>query len=227
MLMEGLNALLALIEKVNPGEIVLIEYRPSYIPEFLTKLLVEYGRKKGVPVVIDDNFDTLHVIQKHLKFWGIDEDFRDVLVVKSGGRMMVGNVVAEVEFSSEPLVYIKKYEKTFKEAVSGVENSINIVLGLERLFAFINSPREYYLFITGLQNMLGNRRRKAFYLINEKIASTLDFNPLPELEYIASTVVRITPTPTSARTVFVKTPIREFLGSEFEITLEVVLDAFR
>ncbi|NJE61615.1 hypothetical protein E3E51_07645 [Thermococcus sp. 21S7] len=225
--MEGLNALLALIEKVNPGEIVLIEYRPSYIPEFLTKLLVEYGRKKGVPVVIDDNFDTLHVIQKHLKFWGIDEDFRDVLVVKSGGRMMVGNVVAEVEFSSEPLVYIKKYEKTFKEAVSGVENSINIVLGLERLFAFINSPREYYLFITGLQNMLGNRRRKAFYLINEKIASTLDFNPLPELEYIASTVVRITPTPTSARTVFVKTPIREFLGSEFEITLEVVLDAFR
>ncbi|NJE00614.1 DUF257 family protein [Thermococcus sp. JdF3] len=224
--MEQLEELFRIVDMVQSGESVLVKYHPSYAPEFLVLLLMEYGRKRDVPIVIDDNFDSLHVIQKHLRFWGIEEDFNDALVVKSGGRINVGNVIASVEFSSEPLVYIKKYEETMKNALAEINDSINIVLGLERLFAFINSPREYYLFITELQKMLGNTKRKAAYLMNTEVASTLEFNPLPELEYIASTVVEITPTPVSAKVTFLKTPVRELLGREYEVSLEVMLDAF-
>jgi hypothetical protein len=224
--MGQLEVLLRIIDSIQPGESVLVKYRPSYVPEFLVLVIMEYGRRKGIPVVIDDNFDSLHVVQKHLRFWGIEEDFSDALVVKSGGRVKVGNVIASVEFSSEPLVYIKKYEETMEKFFSGINDSINIVLGLDRLFAFINSQREYYLFIAGLQNMLGNKKRRAIYVMNTEIASTLEFNPLPELEHIASTVVEITPTPTSARVTFTKTPVRELLEMEYEVSLEVMLDAF-
>ncbi|NJE30523.1 hypothetical protein E3E38_05595 [Thermococcus sp. 18S1] len=224
--MEQLEELFRVIDTVQPGESVLVKYHPSYAPEFLVLLLMEYGRKRNVPIIIDDNFDSLHVLQEHLRFWGIEEDFSDALVVKSGGRINVGNVIANVEFSSEPLVYIKKYEETMKNALAEINDSINIALGLERLFAFIHSPREYYLFITELQKMLGNTKRKAAYLMNTEVASTLEFNPLPELEYIASTVVEITPTPISAKVTFLKTPVRELLGREYEVSLEVMLDAF-
>ncbi len=64
--MGSIEDLLDAIDAVKPGETVLVEYYPSYVPEFATLALLMYSRRKGVPVVIDDNFDALHVIQKHL-----------------------------------------------------------------------------------------------------------------------------------------------------------------
>jgi len=151
---------------VKFGETVLIEYYHSFIPELTTLGLLYYGKARRLPVIIDDNFDSLHVIQKHLEFVGIDEDFRDALVVKTGGKRNVGNVVTRVKFVSEPAIYIRNYEEASKAAFSNVEKSINIVLGLERLFSFVSSVSEFYTFVIALQSFLGEKRRKAFYLIN-------------------------------------------------------------
>ncbi|KUJ99743.1 MAG: Uncharacterized protein XD43_0583, partial [Thermococcales archaeon 44_46] len=84
--MESLEEVFKLVDKIKFGEIVLVEYYRSFIPELMTLGLLYYGKSRGLPVIIDDNFDSLHVIQKHLEFVGIEEDFRDALVVKTGGK---------------------------------------------------------------------------------------------------------------------------------------------
>ncbi|WP_456453791.1 DUF257 family protein [Thermococcus sp.] len=224
--MDSMDELFRIIDGVKPGETVLIEYYPSYIPEFVTLSLVMYGRERGLPVIIDDNFDALHVIHKHLKLWGIEEDFRDVFVIKSDGSVDIGNVIAKIRFSAEPVVYVRRYEEAGKNVLPQLGESINIVLGLEKIFAFVSSVREFYLIITHIQRFLGGPR-KAFYLVNKETARSMEFNPLPEMERIASTVVEIIPTPLSGRIVFKKTPIVSLTGTELEIPTEVMGSAAR
>jgi len=216
--LESLEEVFRLIDKIKFGEIALVEYRRSFIPEFMTLGLLYYGKSRGLPVIIDDNFDSLHVIQKHLEFLGINEDFRDVLVVKTGGKRKVGNVVKRIEFVSEPVIYIRNYEEEGRAVFSQVENSINIVLGLERLFSFVSSVSEFYTFILTIQSFLGDDRRKAFYLVNKDIASSIPFNPLPELERIATTVIEATPRPTSGIFTFKKSPSLDLFGKKVEIS---------
>ncbi|USS41542.1 DUF257 domain-containing protein [Thermococcus aggregans] len=220
--MESLESVFELIDKIKFGEIVLVEYHRSFIPELMTLGLLHYGRSRSLPVIIDDNFDSLHVVQKHLEFIGIDEDFGDALVVKTGGKRDVGNVVARVKFVSEPVILMRNYEEAGKAAFSKIEQSINIVLGLERLFSFISSIPEFYSFIIATQSFLGNEKRKSFYLVNKDIASSIPFNPLPELERIASTVIEAFPTPTSGIFTFKKAASLDLLGKKIEVPIGVV-----
>lgn len=215
---KDIKDIFTLIDEIKFGESVLIEYYRSFIPEFTTLNLLYYAKERGLPVVIDDNFDSLHVIQKHLEFVGIEEDFRDALVVKTGGKRKVGNVVTKVKFVSEPVIYIRNYEEEGRAVFSQVENSINIVLGLERLFSFVSSVSEFYTFILTIQSFLGDDRRKAFYLVNKDIASSIPFNPLPELERIATTVIEATPRPTSGIFTFKKSPSLDLFGKKVEIS---------
>ncbi|NJE26675.1 hypothetical protein E3E22_08610 [Thermococcus sp. MV5] len=220
--MESLKDIFKLIDEVKFGENVLIEYYRSFIPELTTLGLLYYAREKGLPVVIDDNFDALHVIQKHLEFVGIKEDFKDVFVIKTGGKREVGNVVTRIKFVSEPAIYIKNYEDTGRAIFSKLERSINIVLGLERLFAFVSSVSEFYALLLSIQSFLGNKRRKSFYLINKDVASSSEFNPLPELERVATTVIEATPTPTSGFFTFRKSTNLELLGKSIEVPVGVI-----
>ncbi|MCO6040549.1 DUF257 family protein [Thermococcus alcaliphilus] len=220
--MESLEEVFKLVDKIKFGEIVLVEYYRSFIPELMTLGLLYYGKSRGLPVIIDDNFDSLHVIQKHLEFVGIEEDFGDALVVKTGGKRNVGNVVTRVKFVSEPVIYIRNYEEAGRAVFSKVEKSINIVLGLERLFSFVSSVPEFYAFILALQSFLGNEKRKAFYLVNKEIASSIPFNPLPELERLATTVIEAVPTPTSGIFTFKKSTSLDLLGKEIEIPTGVI-----
>ncbi|ACS90575.1 MULTISPECIES: DUF257 family protein [Thermococcus] len=220
--MESLEDVFKLVDKIKFGETVLVEYYHSFIPEITTLGLLYYGRTRGLPVIIDDNFDFLYIIQKHLEFVGIDEDFGDALVVKTGGKRDVGNVVAKLKFSGEPIIYMRNYEESSKATFSKVEKSINIVLGLERLFSFVSSISEFYTFVIAIQSFLGNEKRKSFYLVNKEIASSIPFNPLPELERIASTVIEGVPTPTSGVFTFKKTTSLNLLGKKIEIPIGVI-----
>ncbi|WP_256957813.1 DUF257 domain-containing protein [Thermococcus litoralis] len=100
---------------------------------------------------------------------------------------------------------------------------INIVLGLERLFAFFQEPVEFYTVINSIQGFLGNKSRKAFYIIDKNVASNLKFNPIPELEEMATTVVYIKGEYGKGKVTFGKNPFIEFLGKEYEVSLERVL----
>ncbi len=138
--------------------------------------------------------------------------------------MDVGNVVARIKFSDSPDIYVRKYEDIGRKLLSSIGPSLNIVLGFEKIFAFIHSVREFYLVMTRIQKFIGNPR-KAFYLVNKKTAEGLEFNPLPEMERIASTVVEIVPAPTSGRIIFKKSPIFELIGRELEVSIGVIINA--
>lgn len=196
--MEERNVLSGLLDRVKFGEIVLIESNASYISEFMVLGILKYAREHEIPIVIDDNFDTLHIIKAHLDVLGIEEDFKDVYVIKTGGIMEVGNVVARVSLSSEPISYVMKYKKASQEAFKDIGKSMNIVLGLEKLFHFTREPVEFYTLIGSIGSFIGNKNRKSFYILNRKIAEGAPINPLPELERIATGVIEATPYESSA-----------------------------
>ncbi|WP_175059772.1 DUF257 family protein [Thermococcus sp. 2319x1] len=214
--------LFEIIDKTPFGDLVLIEDETSYGSAIATYVFVRYAREKGLKIMIDDSLDTLFLIKKHLEFLGIDEDFSDAFVIKTGGKMDVGRVVGRIPLETEPVIYLSRYESMANEVFSKGKY-INIVLGFERLFAFLQEPIEFYMVISSIQGFLGNKSRKAFYIIDKNIASNLKFNPIPELEEIATTVVHIKGKYGRGKIIFEKTPFIELLGKEFEVSLERVL----
>ncbi len=178
------------IEEAPFGDVILMEDESPYGTALATYVLVKYARERGLPVYIDDVLDSLALVRKHLEFLGIQEDFSDVEVIKTGGMETVGKVMGRIHLEAEPIVYITRHREITRRILASGKH-LNIFLGLERLFAFLETRREFYLFIAYLREFIGNTNRKSFYIVNRPVLSTLKFNPLPELEEIASTVVEI------------------------------------
>lgn len=212
-----------IIDRIKPGETVLIECSTnSTFPDLATLFFVRYARSRGLPVIIDDNFDALYPIYQHLKFLGKAGELEDVAVLKTGGRMEVGRVIGRVPFSGDLRVYISKYMKLTQSVLAEMKNAINIVLGLESAFAFINSVQEFYHFVITLQNAVGNRHRRAFYIVNRDLLQYLEYNPLPEFERIATTVAEAVQVPDGSILTFKKAADMELLGESFRLVPEVV-----
>lgn len=211
------ESLLNYLNSIKPGETVLIEYRTSYTPEFALLALVKWAKETGKEVIIDDNFDTLPVIMNHLRLLGVQEDvFKDVKVAKIGGRIKEGNIVATIPFHPDPAVYWKRYTEVMDQVLTG-KNVVNIVLGLENALELIRNIREFYFTLLRIQNFLGRKYRRAFYLMNLDILERLPFCSKEELERIASTVVKIHPYPLGAKIQVVKATEVSFVGTEIDV----------
>ncbi|CAD5243558.1 DUF257 family protein [Thermococcus camini] len=178
------------LDSVFFGDVILVENESPYGTALMTHLIAEYGRKKGVPVYVDDILDSLHVVREHLRFLGIDEDFSDVSVIKTGGVKSIGNVVARIGIESDAARYLNRHREALREAAPG-KRYIHITLGIERLFAFFESKREFYMTTGAIKERLGDESHVSFYILNRSVVSALRTNPIPELEEIATTVVRI------------------------------------
>ncbi len=210
------------IEMAPFVDIVLMEDESPYGTALATYAIVRYSRETGIPVYIDDILDSLSLVKKHLRFLGINEDFSDVTVIKTGGIENIGNIVERLPLESEPIMYITRHRKITSDILSE-DRHLNIVLGLERLFAFLGNRREFYLFVTYLKELLGNQNRKAFYIINRKIIPIIRLNPLPELEEIASTVVKIYIRDGTHVVMPWKALLADVVGREFSGTVEEVM----
>ncbi len=217
------NLLEDILNEIKFGESTLIECKPSYIPEFSVLAITRYARKKNLPVVIDDNLDMLHTIRTNLGLFGVEEDFRDAHVIKTGGKVEVGNVIRRISMTEAPSAYIQKYKQAAEEAFQNTRKAINIVLGLERLFYFVRSAPEFYMIIISMQEFLGNKSRKAFYIIDKNVAKKAYINPLPELERIMSTVIEVEGKGISARLFFKKSASAKFRGKSIEVTTDELL----
>ncbi len=206
------------LDAVLPGETVLLEYIPSYIPEFVLKAFIEYSRNRGVPLLIDDNFDTLHTIAIHARLLGIDLDLKNVKVIKTGGRKSVGNVVARVSFHPDPGVYIQNYERAGMRVLGEAAYPLmNLVLGIENLFLFLRSPTDSYQLLLSIQRFLGNKRRKAFYLVNKEALEGFHIAALEEFERIATTVIEMNPYSNGANVRIRKSVNPSLTGKEFDV----------
>ncbi|WP_048149605.1 DUF257 family protein [Palaeococcus ferrophilus] len=220
----SLQEVYTLLDSMKFGETVLVEYQsPSYILDFLLLLLKHYADERGLPLVIDDNLDILHVVNEHLKLFGVEGAFDGAMVVKTGGKINVGNVVGRIPLEGEPSLYLRRYEQLSREVLSGVKNAINAVIGLERLFAFTENRADFYSIISSIQTFVGNHGRKAFYFVDVDIAERVPFNPLPELERIATTVIVTRPQKDRGIGRIVKGTNVEALGKEIEVSLTELL----
>ncbi|QDA30747.1 hypothetical protein FH039_02770 [Thermococcus indicus] len=211
---------LEIADSVLPGETVLVRYTTSYIPEFLLRFFVDYAAERDVPLLIDDNFDALHTILVHAKFMNltINIDRDNVYVLKTGGRFEVGNVIAKVPFHPDPRVYLQNYEKTsFITFQKFPSPAINLVLGLENLLLHVRNPLDTYRIILGMQKFVGNKKRKAFYIVNEGVLENLPIKVMGELERISTTVIKLTPYHTGANLKVLKTINPALLERETKI----------
>ncbi|WP_258083089.1 DUF257 domain-containing protein [Thermococcus thermotolerans] len=202
------------IEATPFGDVILMEDESPYGAALATYVFVKYARERGLPVYIDDVLDSLALVKKHLGFLGIDWDFSDVDVIKTGGMEPVGNIVSKIHLDAEPVLYITRHREATRKILQSGKH-LNIVLGMERLFAFLETRREFYMFIAYLKEFLGNPNRKSFYIVSKPVLSTLRFNLLPELEEIASTVVEIKIKNGTHVTILKKSLFTDIIGKEF------------
>ncbi|MCD6372766.1 MAG: DUF257 family protein [Thermococcus sp.] len=206
-----------IVDSVLPGETVLMEYTTSYIPEFLLRFFVDYTTEKNIPLVIDDDFDALYTILTNARRIGltIDLDRDNVYVLKTGGKFEVGNVVVTIPFHPDSRVYLANYAEASSKALQEIQSpAINLVLGLEELFLSVNNPLDAYQMVIRMQKFIGNKKRKAFYVVNEEAMKNLPIKVLGELERISTTVVRLTSSSAGANLKVLKSVNPRLVGME-------------
>ncbi|BAA30245.1 DUF257 family protein [Pyrococcus horikoshii] len=213
-----------LLDEIKFGETTILFYPGlSYIREFIILKILNHAKIRNIPVIIDDNLDALSIVSRNLKILGFAEDFQDAYVVKTGGRQNIGKIITRVRLHPDPRVYIQEYSENIQRSLKEhrIERFINIVLGIEDLFRYLNSPHEVYLLVLAIQRFLGDKRRKAFYIVNENSLKVLPPQVYLELMRVATTIIRAVPNFITANLTIIKSLNPGLIGKEISLELEV------
>ncbi len=181
----------AMVEQIWPGGTTIIENRGALGAEFVLHAFIQYSKRKRIPLIVEDIFDTLPIYVGHLKLMGASVEEKDITVIKVGGAQEAGNVIARIRFENDPHVYQRKIDQELQKVV-GDGVYIHLVLGLERLLFLQGDVRSAYTLLGLIKQKLGDKRRINVYLVEAPIMETLDFNPLPMLEDIATSAIELT-----------------------------------
>ncbi|WP_367883648.1 DUF257 family protein [Thermococcus peptonophilus] len=147
-----------------------------------------------------------------------------------GGTHDIGGKVKWIEFHPDPRVYIKNYTNASAEILENVKTpAINLVLGLENVLMIMRDSRDFYRLLLSLQKYVGNKNRKAVYLINRDIVESMmpGFFLPPELERVATTVVETRPYPTGAILTFKKSINPVVIGTTIGIDVGGIVSGER
>jgi hypothetical protein len=140
---------------------------------------------------VDDVLDTLYVYKTHMELADIDTGIlEDVKVIKTGGRLEVGNVIKRFRVS-DIMSLIQEFEANYEALLSEMEHAIVPVLGIERLFLLADSKIEVLALVNMLTRYAGSRRRTAFYFTNVDVLKNSVPYVVPLLEELATTVLQI------------------------------------
>ncbi len=186
----SMDEILDLISHFEPGAITLVENSSSFGGELVISTLVEYSKKKAVPLVVEDIFDTLPLFLTHLKLLGTQIDESQLKVIKVGGTQEVGNILGRISFERDSYVYKSKLEEELKK-IRGKGPYIHLVVGLERFLAFQRDLHGTYSFLSTIKEKLGDDEGINIHLVETSVLGNLEFNPLPILEDIATSVVEL------------------------------------
>ncbi len=179
-----------MLEQIWPGGTTIIENASSFGGEFTLHAFIHYSKRRRIPLIVEDIFDTLPVYTTHLELMGVRLSKADMKVIKVGGTQEAGEVVGRIQFENDPYVYHKKLEEELKKVpIEGLY--IHLVLGLERLLVLQDDPHRAYGLFNIIRQKLGDERRINVYMIETSVLKGLDFNPLPILEDIATSVAEL------------------------------------
>ncbi|RLB76170.1 MAG: hypothetical protein DRH24_18335 [Deltaproteobacteria bacterium] len=163
-----------LFDALTPGENVLVLYDSEHPPYLLFLALINYAIKKETPVIIDDIIDSLHIYRTNIKLLGLDVSPLDnIPVLKIGGSMNTGHVVARLSLDEDVDIYISRYSSVFGSLIGGEQVPLNIVLGIDKLFAFyFNDWRAIRRLTTIPGEFAEGGHRTAVYFANQRILET-------------------------------------------------------
>ncbi|WP_297514252.1 DUF257 family protein [Thermococcus sp.] len=180
-------------DSLKPGEIVLIERTDVKDQYFGLHHLITWGLSKGYTVLVVDVIDSLHLIKAKAKLAGFDgETFENVNVIKIGGKIKNGNVVAWISDLSEPVILMGKFKEAYEKFVEENAPVLTIALGIEKLFATSEvAPKNVHLLLSLLAQYVGNEDRLAVHFIKTSLLDEGKKFLLGLLEDVATTVIRV------------------------------------
>jgi hypothetical protein len=169
------------LEFLVPGEDILIEYHSLQPVHLLLYNLLKSVAERGKKFIILDELDQLHVFRSHMVLSGLDSSLIDqAKVIKFGGLLTTGNVIARIDLKEDPPIRKKRYEEILETL--GDEKSFRIMLGLDKIVAsYSNDPMELErIFGHLIRPHLGNPERVILYIVNNDIAGDKAMEELRE-----------------------------------------------
>ncbi|ALV62746.1 hypothetical protein ADU37_CDS10470 [Thermococcus sp. 2319x1] len=142
--------------------------------------------------MIIDILDTLSLYKTQIGLAKLEVEFLDnVEVIKVGGRLNVGKVLARLPASDIPKL-IKDFELTCTPYFSQNENkqTIVVVLGLSKLFLLAESKFEALMLIDLLVEYENSQKKTIFYFVNMDVLDDGSRYVMSLLEELATTVIR-------------------------------------
>ncbi|AJC72684.1 MAG: DUF257 family protein [Thermococcus sp.] len=185
------NDLSTVFSQMKHEGVKIIENSASVGAEFILHALIGYSKCKGIPLIIEDIFDTLPVYLSHLELMGVSFEDSDMKVIKVGGSQEAGQVLAKIRFENDPTIYRRKVERELEKIIPE-DNYIYLVLGLERLLSIQDDTHTIRVILSSIKQNLSNERGMNVYLIEKPLIANLPFNPLPLLEDFATSVLELT-----------------------------------
>ncbi|ASJ04777.1 DUF257 family protein [Thermococcus barossii] len=166
------ESLVEYFRSIKPGKDVLIEYTSKEPIHMLFHLILKCLQKNGLPVVIVDELDQLHVFRTQLRLAGMDTESIDTAnVIKIGGLLKTGNVLGRVDLSKEFPIRKKHYEEAMRKVKA--DYTVRIVLGFDKVLAMHEEERRDLESLFGymIRPYLGDERRTTVYFINTELFS--------------------------------------------------------
>lgn len=167
-----------LLRRMREGEIALIEYEPTSVPEVIFYGIVRHFVARDVPILVVDVVDTLHLFNEHLKMKGLKLPLERLSVVKEGGRVRLGKVLGEVFLPSEPSEFTYhqvQYSRTVRSFFMAEPDKVKviIVLGMEKfILPFQNDLRKVEMYFEIIERpLIAPKKKFTFLFINRGAAS--------------------------------------------------------
>ncbi|NJE61116.1 hypothetical protein E3E51_05040 [Thermococcus sp. 21S7] len=214
----GDESLVEYLRSIKPGEDILIEYTSREPVHILLHLILKCLRKNGLPVVIVDELDQLHVFRTHMKLADVDTELIDTAnVIKIGGLLKTGNVLGRVDLSKEFPIRKKHYEEALRKV--NTDYTIRIVLGFDKVLAMHEGERRELESLFGymIRPYLGDERRTTVYFINTELFSE---RTLKEFREHASRVFNVRFGENTVILKVIKSPNIKDYGKEMKAKIE-------
>lgn len=184
-----MSTISTLLEDLKFGESILIEHSSTAPVHILFYELIKWAELNSYPVLIDDFLDSLYLYEKHIKLSGLlTKPIKAAMVIKLGGILEVGNVIGKVSVS-ESTILQKEYDSVFEKVPH--ERFLNIVVGFDKYLLLLQDKKEFLSSLHDILKYVGNKRRIAFYFINQDLIEVAAPAALPILEEGFTRVVRI------------------------------------
>ena len=164
-----------MLERFRGGESVLVEYNPLGHPEVFFYEALNYYRERGLPILIVDIMDTLHVFNEHLKLAGLQLPLDELDVLKEDGRVRLGNILGEVSSNEEFSYHAARYSKTVKPFFMAHQDELKIifVLGMEKfIYPFQHDPKTLERYFETIERpLIAPENKVTFLFINRDVVT--------------------------------------------------------